>query len=87
MAGDNHHRLVDDNRLAPAELVQRGCDGRDRARVAPRISVVRDELLDLKGDDVHKGLHCSADVANPIYVGTDSLVAGESVAFAALSRR
>ena len=53
--GEDHHLLVDDDRLAPAELLQRGRDGRDRALVPPRVARVGDELLERKGDDVHSG--------------------------------
>ena len=53
VAGEDHHRLVDDDRLAPAELLQRGRHRRDRGRVPPRVAGVGDELLDGEFDDVH----------------------------------
>ena len=44
--GEDHHLLVDDDRLPPAELLQRGGHRRDGALVAARVAGVGDQLLD-----------------------------------------
>jgi hypothetical protein len=54
--GENHHRLVDDDRLAPAELLQRGRHRRHRRGVLPRVPGIGDQLLERQFDDVHCGI-------------------------------
>ena len=51
--GEDHHLLVDDDGLPPAELLQRGGDGRDGALVPARVAGVGDELIEGEGNDVH----------------------------------
>lgn len=53
MADDDHHVLVDDDRLTPAELGQRGGDRGDSLLVAPRVARIGHKLVDRRFDDFH----------------------------------
>ena len=52
--GEDHHLLVDDDRLAPAELLQRGRHRRHPGPVLPRVAGVGDQPLERQVDDVHR---------------------------------
>ena len=51
--GQHDHRLVHDDGLTPAELLDRGRDRGDGLLVAPGIARIRDDLLKRQVDDVH----------------------------------
>jgi hypothetical protein len=53
VADDDHHVLVDDDRLTPAELGQRGGDRGDSLLVAARVARIGHKLVDRRFDDVH----------------------------------
>ena len=52
--GEDHHLLVDDDRLPPAELLQRGRHRRHRGCVLPRVAGIGDQPLERQVDDVHR---------------------------------
>jgi hypothetical protein len=58
--GEDHHVLVDDDRLAPAEFLQRGGHRRHRGRVPARVAGIGDQPLERQVDDVHGGIRDDA---------------------------
>ena len=57
--------LVDDDRLPPAELLQRGRHRRHRGRVLPRVAGIGDQPLERQVDDVHRRIRGDAGRAGP----------------------
>jgi hypothetical protein len=54
VACEDHHVLVDHDRLPPAELLQRRRHRRNRLVILPRVAGIGDQPLERQFDDVHR---------------------------------